>query len=66
VIRKYLYFFDYATVSGNVLGNFLEVLIVVGKFWDNDMTNPCGFLNMLQIVEQLLVGCSRVASELLV
>jgi hypothetical protein len=49
-----------------VLGNFLEVLIVVGKFWDNDMTNPRGFLNMLQIVEQLLVGCSRVASELLV
>lgn len=66
MIRKYLYFFDDATVSGNVLGNFLEVLIVVGKFWDNDMTNPRGFLNMLQIVEQLLVGCSRVASELLV
>lgn len=63
---EYLYFFDDAMVSGNVLGKCIEVLIAVSKFWYNDMTNPRGFLNLLQVVEHLLVGCSRVAGELLV
>ena len=66
VVGEYLYFLDDATMLGNVLGKCIEMFVVVGESGNNNMAYPRGFLNLLQIVEQLLVGCSCVAGNLLV
>lgn len=65
VVGQQLYSLHHG-VLGDVLCQGGEVCVVVGAVGYNNVANPCGFLDLLQVVEQLLVGCSRVAGELLV
>ena len=66
VVGENLYSLDDVGVAGDVLGEGCKLLVAVGEPWHDDMANPCGFLNLLQMVEQLLVGCSCVCRDFFV